>query len=91
MARGIDAPVPTLEEAQAHRYSEPERTYVEQQRARLVHGDPAENTSSSSTPGTAFSTTCTVCSPEPTVSPMQQQIHAFAEKDAAYRAGTDLL
>jgi luciferase family oxidoreductase group 1 len=42
MARGIDAPVPTLEEAQAHRYSEPERTYVEQQRSRLVHGDPAE-------------------------------------------------
>ena len=42
MARGIDAPVPTLEEAQAHRYSEPERTYVEQQRARLVHGDPGQ-------------------------------------------------
>jgi luciferase family oxidoreductase group 1 len=42
MARGIDAPVPSLEEAQAHRYSEPERAYVEQQRARLVHGDPAE-------------------------------------------------
>jgi len=34
MARGIDAPVPTLEEARAHRCSEPERTYVEQQRAR---------------------------------------------------------
>ncbi|MDP2640462.1 MAG: hypothetical protein Q8Q16_07330 [Betaproteobacteria bacterium] len=47
MARSIDAPVPTFEEAQAHRYSEPERTDVEQQRARLVHGDPAENTSSS--------------------------------------------
>ena len=42
MARGIDAPVPTLEEAQAHRYSAAERTYVEQQRARLVHGDPGE-------------------------------------------------
>jgi luciferase family oxidoreductase group 1 len=40
MARGIDAPVPTLEEARAHRYSEPERAYVAQQRARLVHGDP---------------------------------------------------
>jgi luciferase family oxidoreductase group 1 len=42
MARGIDATVPTLEEARAHRYSEPERTYVAQQRARLVHGDPQE-------------------------------------------------
>ena len=42
MARGIDAPVPTIEQAQAHRYSEPERTYVEQQRARLVHGDPGQ-------------------------------------------------
>ena len=42
MARGIDAPVPNLEEARAHRYTEPERTYVEQQRARLVHGDPGQ-------------------------------------------------
>jgi alkanesulfonate monooxygenase SsuD/methylene tetrahydromethanopterin reductase-like flavin-dependent oxidoreductase (luciferase family) len=42
MAKGIDAPVPTLEEASAYRYSPQERTYVEQQRARLVHGDPAE-------------------------------------------------
>jgi luciferase family oxidoreductase group 1 len=42
MARGIDAPVPTTEEARAHRYSLQERAYVEQQRARLVHGDPAE-------------------------------------------------
>jgi luciferase family oxidoreductase group 1 len=42
MARGIDAPVPTAEEARAHRYSLQERAYVEQQRARLVHGDPAE-------------------------------------------------
>jgi len=40
MARGIDAPVPTLAEAQAHRYSEPERAYIAQQRARLVHGNP---------------------------------------------------
>jgi luciferase family oxidoreductase group 1 len=40
MARGIDAPVPTLEEAAAHRYTEQERAYVQQQRARLVHGDP---------------------------------------------------
>jgi luciferase family oxidoreductase group 1 len=42
MARGIDAPVPTAEEARAYRYSLQERVYVEQQRARLVHGDPAE-------------------------------------------------
>lgn len=42
MAKGIDAPVPTLEEALAHRYSREERAYVEQQRARLVHGDPGE-------------------------------------------------
>jgi len=42
MALGIDAPVPTLEQARAHRYSEPERGYVRQQRARLVHGDPAQ-------------------------------------------------
>jgi luciferase family oxidoreductase group 1 len=40
MARGIDAPVPTLEEAAAHRYTEQERAYVRQQRARVVHGDP---------------------------------------------------
>src|SRR5581483_10358087 len=40
MARGIDASVPTLEEAAAHRYAEQERAYVQQQRARLVHGDP---------------------------------------------------
>jgi alkanesulfonate monooxygenase SsuD/methylene tetrahydromethanopterin reductase-like flavin-dependent oxidoreductase (luciferase family) len=42
MARGIDAPVPTLQEAQAHAYSEPERAYIAQQRARLVHGDPGQ-------------------------------------------------
>jgi luciferase family oxidoreductase group 1 len=42
MAKGIDAPVPTLEEAQAYRYSPQERAYVEQQRARVVLGDPAE-------------------------------------------------
>ncbi len=40
MARGVDAPVPTLAEAAAHRYTEQERAYVLQQRARLVHGDP---------------------------------------------------
>ncbi len=42
MAKGIDAPVPTLEEARAYRYSLQERAYVEQQRTRLVHGDPGE-------------------------------------------------
>ena len=42
MARGIDAPVPNLEEAQAHDYSGPERAYIAQQRARLVHGAPDE-------------------------------------------------
>ena len=40
MARGIDAPVPTLEEADAHPYTERERIYVRQQRARMIHGDP---------------------------------------------------
>jgi luciferase family oxidoreductase group 1 len=40
MAKGIESPVPTLEEAEAYEYSEPERVYVRQQRARLVHGDP---------------------------------------------------
>jgi luciferase family oxidoreductase group 1 len=42
MAKGIDAPVPTLEEAKGYRYSLQERTYIEQQRSRLVHGDPGE-------------------------------------------------
>jgi luciferase family oxidoreductase group 1 len=42
MAKGIDAPVPTPEEALAYRYSREERAYVDQQRARLVHGDPGE-------------------------------------------------
>jgi len=42
MAKGIDAPVPTLAEARAYRYSLQERAYIEQQRARLVHGDPGE-------------------------------------------------
>jgi luciferase family oxidoreductase group 1 len=42
MAKGIDAPVPSAEEAQAYRYSPEERVYIEQQRARLVHGDPGE-------------------------------------------------
>jgi len=42
MAKGVDAPVPTLEEARAYRYSPQERAYVEQQRARVVLGDPGE-------------------------------------------------
>src|SRR6266581_9498428 len=42
MAKGIDSPVPTLEEAKAYRYSPQERAYIEQQRSRLVHGDPGE-------------------------------------------------
>jgi len=42
MAKGIDSPVPTSEEARAYRYSPQERVYVEQQRSRLVLGDPGE-------------------------------------------------
>ncbi len=42
MAKGIDAPVPTLEEAKAYRSSPQERAYIEQQRSRLVHGDSGE-------------------------------------------------
>src|SRR5262249_10688281 len=42
MAKGVDAPVPSAEEALADRYSREEKIYVEQQRARLVHGDPGE-------------------------------------------------
>jgi len=42
MAKGIDAPVPTLEEAKAYRTSPQERAYIGQQRSRLVHGDPGE-------------------------------------------------
>ncbi len=42
MAKGLDAPVPTREEARAYRYSLQERAYVEQQRSRLVHGGPGE-------------------------------------------------
>jgi luciferase family oxidoreductase group 1 len=42
MAKGIDAPVPTIEEAKAYRYTPQERAYVEHQRSRLVHGDPGE-------------------------------------------------
>jgi luciferase family oxidoreductase group 1 len=41
MATGVDAPVPTLVEAFAHRYTERERAYVQAQRARVVLGSPA--------------------------------------------------
>jgi alkanesulfonate monooxygenase SsuD/methylene tetrahydromethanopterin reductase-like flavin-dependent oxidoreductase (luciferase family) len=40
MALGVDSPVPTAEEAAAHRYTERERAYVLSQRERLVHGAP---------------------------------------------------
>lgn len=40
MARNIDAPVPTLEQALDHRYSETERRYVMEQRSRAVIGGP---------------------------------------------------
>jgi luciferase family oxidoreductase group 1 len=42
MALGIDAPVPTYEEAAAHRYTDRERAYVQAQRDRVVLGDPDE-------------------------------------------------
>jgi alkanesulfonate monooxygenase SsuD/methylene tetrahydromethanopterin reductase-like flavin-dependent oxidoreductase (luciferase family) len=41
MATGVDAPVPTLVEAFAHRYTDRERAYVQAQRERLVLGSPA--------------------------------------------------
>ena len=40
MALNIDSPVPTLEEAANHRYSDEERRYVLGQRARAVIGGP---------------------------------------------------
>jgi luciferase family oxidoreductase group 1 len=40
MARGVEAAVPTLEEADAYPWSDVERAYAAQQRARIVHGDP---------------------------------------------------
>lgn len=41
MALGVDAPVPTLAEADSRNYSPQERAYIQQQRARLVLGSPA--------------------------------------------------
>jgi len=40
MALNVDAPVPTLEQAQARSYTEEERRYIRGQRARTVIGDP---------------------------------------------------
>jgi luciferase family oxidoreductase group 1 len=40
MALGVDAPVPTLAEADSRSYSPQERAYIQQQRARLVLGSP---------------------------------------------------
>lgn len=40
MALNLDTPVPTLEEALAHRYSDEERRYVAGQRARAILGSP---------------------------------------------------
>jgi luciferase family oxidoreductase group 1 len=40
MAQGLNTPIPTLEEAQAQRYSERELAYISSQRARAVIGDP---------------------------------------------------
>lgn len=40
MATGVDAPIPTVEEALAYPWSERERAYAAQQRPRLIHGDP---------------------------------------------------
>jgi alkanesulfonate monooxygenase SsuD/methylene tetrahydromethanopterin reductase-like flavin-dependent oxidoreductase (luciferase family) len=42
MALGLDSPVPTAEEAAAHRYTDRERAFVLSQRERLVHGAPDE-------------------------------------------------
>jgi len=40
MALNVDSPVPTLEEASRHRYTDEERRYVLGQRARAVIGGP---------------------------------------------------
>lgn len=42
MARGLDRPVPSLAEAEAYPYTEADRALIRRERARLVHGDPAE-------------------------------------------------
>jgi luciferase family oxidoreductase group 1 len=40
MAKGVESPIPTTEEAEAYAWTDVERAYALQQRARLVHGDP---------------------------------------------------
>ena len=40
MATGVEAPIPTVEEALAYPWTTRERAYAAQQRPRLVHGDP---------------------------------------------------
>lgn len=40
MATGVDATIPTTEEALAYPWTERERAYAAQQRPRLIHGDP---------------------------------------------------
>jgi len=40
MATGVEAPIPTVDEARAYPWTERERAYASQQRPRLVHGDP---------------------------------------------------
>ena len=42
MAQGLNTPIPTLEEAEAQRYTEHERAYIRSQRARAIIGDPRE-------------------------------------------------
>ena len=42
LAQGLNTPIPTLEEAQAQRYSEQEFAYIRSQRARAVIGDPRQ-------------------------------------------------
>ena len=42
MSQGIDAPIPTLAEAQAFTYSEQARAIVQRERARLVLGTPEQ-------------------------------------------------
>jgi luciferase family oxidoreductase group 1 len=40
MATGVEAPIPTVEEARAYPWTQRERAYAAQQRPRLVHGNP---------------------------------------------------
>jgi len=42
MAQGLNAPIPTLAQAQAQRHSEAELTYIRSQRARAIIGDPRQ-------------------------------------------------